>query len=99
MTPTQWEKIASLEKDLELTKNVRMATVDRIEKKIDWVDGKLDRFIDNCNKTYATKEELSFVKEEIANGNARKVAWIQQYGGIISWILGLVGVTIAVLLK
>lgn len=99
MTPTQWEKIASLEKDLELTKNVRMATTDRIEKKIDWVDGKLDRFIDNCNKTYATKEELSFVKNEIANGNARKVAWIQQYGGIISWILGLVGVAIAVLLK
>lgn len=99
MTPTQWEKIASLEKDLELTKNVRMATAERIEKKVDWVNGKLDKFIENCNLTYATKEELWYVKQEIANGNARKVAWIQQYGWIISWILGLVGVAIAVLLK
>lgn len=85
---TQWERIAIL----ETKHNALMEIVNRIETK-------LDDFIEKCDNVYATKNELQSVKDELAMGNARKVAWIQQYGGIISWILGLVGVALAIILK
>jgi len=72
----KWERIATLEAN---QKNF-MATVERIETK-------LDNFIEKCDETYATKSELDWVREELALWNARKVARIQQRWPIVATIV------------
>lgn len=88
MPPSEKERILTLELNL---KNF----MERVEEKFDTIIEKLNEM----PKIYATKTELQWVKEELAMGNARKVARIQQYGWIVWSLVWLLGVILALIIK